>query len=84
MRRWLLTTPCQETGEARRHGSFTCSPGLYRALDKGESLAMIRNVALAGGKIDRLRDLLANDYPFAAGLSHSRRSANHFGGADGP
>ena len=28
--------------------------------------------------------LLVNDQPFAAGLSHSRRSASHFGGADGP
>jgi hypothetical protein len=73
MRRWLLTTPCQETGEARRHGSSTCCPGLYRALDKGESLAMMRKATLAVGKIDWLQDLLANDRPFAAGLSHSRR-----------
>jgi hypothetical protein len=28
--------------------------------------------------------LLENDQPFAAGLSHSRPSASHFAGADGP
>ncbi len=39
-------------------------------------------VASAGGKIDRLRNVFVNDQPFAAGVSHSRRSANHFGGAD--
>jgi hypothetical protein len=35
-------------------------------------------------KIDGLRNVLVNDQPFAAGVSHSRRSANHFGGAGGP